>query len=379
MANELNGLIPILYAALQQVARELVGLIPAVTRNMTADAAAVGQTVRVPITPISENSDVVPGIPPPLNGTAFSYRDLVINKQRRSRPIVWTGNEQVEIRGQLNQILVNQYAQSIRSLVNEIEQDLALELIMGAIEAGNVYGTPGTPLFDGSLADGAQMAKILDDAPAPTLGRQFVANTTVGANIRSLANLTNVAAAGDDDMLRRGVFGDILGFAVRQSAGFKTINSGAGANYAINGGNAEGDTTLIVDGGSGVINKGAIITIAGDLHKYIVTQDVPSGGTTIIIAGGLKQDAANDAAITVGAAYLPSAGFTTDAAVLATRLPAIPEGGDNAKDTYVMTDAVSGLSVQAALYGQYLQNFVELRLAWGCKSVNPSFSVAMIS
>jgi hypothetical protein len=360
------------------VGRELVGAIPSVTRNMTADTAAVGQTVRVPITPPSDNSDVVPGVDPPYDGTDFGFRDIVINKRRRAKPIVWTGDEEVEVGGQLNQILVNQYAQSMRSLVNEVEIDTALELVMGALEAGNVYGTAGATPFNGGLADLAQIAKILDDRGAPQVGRQFVANTAVGASLRSLTNLTNVAEAGENDMLRRGVFGDLLGFAVRQSAGFRPFDPGTGDGYLINGAAPAGSTELTVDTGTGAIRKGAIITIAGDTNKYVVAEAVPSGGTVIKIVGGLKKNAADNAVITLGAAFLPSVGFTSDAVVLATRLPALPRNGDKARDITVITDAVSGLSFQAAMYTEYLQNLVELRLAWGVKSVNPEFSSVLL-
>jgi hypothetical protein len=376
--NGLDDLIPILYEALQVVARELLGVIPAASRSMTANAAAVGQTIRVPVTPPSENSDVLPGIEPPYDGTDFGCVDLVISKMRRAKPIVWTGNEEIEVGGQLNQILVNQYAQSIRSLTNEVETDVALELVMGALLAGNVYGTAGTTPFNGGLGDLAQIAKILDDRGAPQTGRQFAANTTVGAALRSLTHLTNVDKAGDNDMLRRGVFGDLLGFAVRQSAGFKPFNPGTGAGYLINGGAAAGETELTIDTGSGVINKGAIITIAGDPNKYVVAETVSSGGTVIKIVGGLKQDAADNTAITLGAPFLPSVGFTSDAIVLATRLPALPGRGDSAKDITVITDVVSGLSLQAAMYTRYMQNLVELRLCWGVKAVNPKFSSVLL-
>ena len=49
--NTLTNLIPALYASLDVVSRELVGLIPAVTLDARASAAAVGQSVYVDVAP----------------------------------------------------------------------------------------------------------------------------------------------------------------------------------------------------------------------------------------------------------------------------------------------------------------------------------------
>jgi N-acetyl-beta-hexosaminidase len=68
--NTLTNLIPDTYAALDVVARELVGFIPAVTRDMGADRVAVGQTLRVPQTPANAaGRDIVPAM-------AFSVAEI---------------------------------------------------------------------------------------------------------------------------------------------------------------------------------------------------------------------------------------------------------------------------------------------------------------
>ena len=66
--NTLTGLIPTLYAALNVVSREMVGLIPAVNRDSSAERAAVGQVVRSPIAAAGDLEDIVPGEQPKNSG-----------------------------------------------------------------------------------------------------------------------------------------------------------------------------------------------------------------------------------------------------------------------------------------------------------------------
>lgn len=376
--NNLDALIPVLYAALDIVSREIVGMIPAVSRDATADFAAKGQLVTVPVTHKRGTVDIVEGTPPSGSGDDFSHVHVSITKSKIADPIVWTGEEQLSVGGQLNQMIVDQYAQAIRALINEMEADLCFQGVLGAIGVGNIYGTAGTLPFNGSLADMAQLVKILDDIGAPASGRQGVFNTAVIAAMRSLVNLTSVDSAGTPETLRRGIIGNVFDVAVRASGGFKIIEPGAGSGYLLNGAANQGATELTVDTGSGAINKGALITIAGDSNQYVVTDKVLSGGTVIKIAGGLKQGAADNAAITLGAPYLPSVAFSRDAVLLAARLPAMPSGGDEAKDVTIIGDPVSGLSLQVALYGGYRQNRVEIGMAWGTASISPEHSVALI-
>lgn len=53
-------------------------------------------------------------------------------------------------------------------------------------------------------------------------------------------------------------------------------------------------------------------------------------------------------------------------------LPAMPEGGDNADDVMNVTDPISGITFQIALYRQYRQVRYEVGLAWGVSSVKPA-------
>jgi hypothetical protein len=374
----LNGLIPVLYAALDVVSREFIGMIPSVSRDATADMVARNGKLTFPVTNKRGTIEITPGNEPTYTEKDFGTVDVVIDHIKTADPIKWNGEEYRAVGGQYPTMIMDQYTQAMRAIANDIESCLCLEAVMGAITEGHVYGTPGTPLFSGSISDLSQVKKILDDAGSPRGGRSAVINTTSESALNSLTNLTNVNKYGNDDVLRRGVITELLGFMIRTSGQFSLIEPGAGSGYLLNGAAAEGTTELTVDTGSGTINKGAIITIAGDATKYIVTENVASGGTLIKISGGLKKDAADNAAITVGAAYLPNVAFSRDGVLLAVRQPYLPPGGDRAEDVIVIADPVSGLSFQVAVYKGYLENRVEIRAAWGVKTINPDHTCAII-
>jgi hypothetical protein len=367
--NTLDNLIPYLYTARDVVSREMADLIRFVSRDATADMAAEGQTINVPKTRKRDVHDIG-DTPPSGSGNDFGTIPIVIDHFKVADPIVWNGEEERGVGDKLNQMRLNQFVQAIRSLVNNIEDNLAYKGILAAITSGNVYGAAGTPPFSGSLTDMAGIAKMFDDIGAPQTERAFIGNSTAIRQMRSLGILTAADQAGSDITLRTGRLLSIFGFAIGQSGGFKRMEPGAGTGYTINGAQAQGNTTLTVDGGSGAINKGALITIAGDPNKYIVTDDVSSGGTAIKISGGLKQAAADNVAITIGTAYIPSLAFTSDALVLAARQPYLPMGGDEADDVLVLTDEFTGLSFQAALYPGYRKKRIEIAICYGIAAPN---------
>jgi hypothetical protein len=368
--NNLTGLIPILYAALQIVSRELVGLIPATSRNMTANGAALNQIIRVPVTPESTNQDITPGTPPANGGTNFDFVDMAITKNRIAKPIVWNGDEQISVGAQLNQMMVNQYAQAMRGLVNEVERDTCYAAVIGAAEAGNVYGTAGITPFPAStgLADLAQIKKLQDDLGTPIGDRHLVINTATGAALRSLEKLTNVDQAGENDMLRRGVLSNLMGYAVRESGGYMPLDPGTATGITLSAGAAAGAEVFAVTALGGTINPGALISLAG--NYYTVTAPALAGATSINISPKVKEDITSGAAGTIIASYLPNVAFSRDFIYLITRTPAMPNEGDNAKDILSISDPVSGLSFQVVLYGDYRQVRIEIGLAWGVKAVN---------
>lgn len=382
-ANTLTNLITTMYNALDVVSRELVGFIPAVTSDMTMARAAVGQTVRSPVTPAATATDITPAVTPPNDGDHnIGSVAMTITKARRV-PVRWNGEEKLGLDNNgasYNVILRDQFAQAMRTLVNEVEADVASL----HVKASRAYGTAGTTPFASDLSDTAQVRKILADNGAPMGDLQMVFDTSAGAKMRTLTQLTKANEANDATLLRRGVLLDVHGFALRESAQVKTHTKGTGASATTdNAGYAVGATVItLASAGTGTIVAGDAITFAGDTNKYIVASgdaDVSNGGTITLAAPGLRQAiAASATAITVVNNSARNMGFARSAIVLATRAPALPEQGDSAVDRMIVQDPVSGLAFEISLYLQYRQIQYEVALAWGYEMVKPAHATVLL-
>lgn len=367
MANTLTSLLPDAFAALDTVSRELVGLIPAVTRDATVERAAVGQVVRSPVAPASTASDITPGVTPPNDGDQTIGNVTVSISKSRRVPIRWAGEEKRHLdNGGPGQsvIIRDQFAQAFRTLVNEAESDLAA-LYAGASRA---YGTASTTPFAtaGDYTDASNALRILLDNGAQSLDRHLVINTAAGANLRGKQGGRGVDAEGSDRILRQGVLLDVHGFAIRESAQIKTPAIGTGASYTTNtAGYAVGATAITLITGTGTILAGDVITFAGDSNKYVVASALAGGVVTLAKPGLRVAIPASATAVTVVAAAAKSMAFTRDAIVLAHRLPALPPDGDLAVDRQTVQDPVSGLAFEIAMYPQYRQMQYEVSAAWG--------------
>lgn len=386
MANTLTNLVPDLYSALDVVSREMVGFIPAVTRDSTVDRAALNQTVRSFVAPASTAGDITPGVTPPDDGDqAIGNVSLSITKSRRV-PIRWNGEQTLGVNSNgpgSAAIRVNQIAQAMRTLVNEIESDLA-----GLhIAASRAYGTATTDPFASTLGDPAQLRKILVDNGNGATDMQLVISTSAGAAMRTLAQLTKANEAADTGLLRQGVLLDIHGFAIRESAQVARPTAGTMASAtSTSAAFTVGQTAIpLATAGTGLVAAGDVITFANDTNKYVIASVVfaganPASGDTITLAApGLRlAQGAATRAITVVAISGRNMGFSRHALVLATRLPALPDGGDLATDRTTITDSRSGLSFEIAMYAQYRQMQYEISAAWGVKNVKPEHSAILL-
>lgn len=375
MANTLTNLIPDVYTALDVVSRELVGIVPAMTRDATYERAAVGQNVRVFVAPAATATDITPGVTPPDDGDqTIGNVNMTITKAKRV-PFRWNGEQTRGINnggpGTLS-IQQNQIAQAIRTLVNLMEADAA-NLVL---QASRATGTAGSTPFASTLTDTAQCRKILEDNGAPLTDLHLVVDTTAAANMRTLTQLTKANEAGGSQTLRYGSLLNLHGFDIGESAQIPTpaIGTSNNAGTTNTAGYAVGATSItLAAAGTGTILAGDIITFTGDTNKYVVTTGIASlaaGGTIVIAAPGLRKAiAASNVTVTVVGSSTRNFFFARNAIAGAFRLPALPDGGDLAKDRAIITDPLSGLSFEIAMYPQYRQMQYEISAAWGVAMV----------
>lgn len=383
MANTLTSLIPDLFAALDVVSRELVGFIPAITVDAGVERAAVGQQVRVPITPAAAAEDVTPGqLPPDTGDQTIDNTPITISKSR-AVPFRWTGEEQRGVNtgpGYLT-IRQGQIAQAFRTLCNEVEADIAGRYV----RASRAFGTAGTTPFGGggtpNLVDAANVLKILKDNGCPETDLHLIIDTSAGVNLRSVPNLTRANEAGGDSLLRQGILLDIFGMAIRESAQVKLHTKGTGTGYLVNNGAGilVGGTIVAVDTGTGTIIAGDVITFAADAVNKYINGTALAGGQIVLNKPGIRtQTIPDNNALTIGNNYRANLAFHRSAMILAARPPALPEEGDMAVDRMIITDPRSGLSFEIAKYLQYRRVRYEVALAWGVENIKPEHTAILL-
>lgn len=377
MPNVYTSLVPAAYRALNVVSRELVGFIPSVQLDPSADELAQGQTIYIPQAPVnSAGKDIAPAMAFP----AAAYQTIASKSHALSKarafPFSWTGEDQKNLNAGAGYLSINeqQIAQAIRAAVNEVEVDVATAAAAGASRA---FGA--TAATAPILSDWAQAKKILDDNGAPMSDRTSVFDTTAGVALRGTSNLYKVNEAADQGLIRQGTLGSLYGFALRESAQIQTPTKGTGGSATVNNaGYAIGATTLTLSAaGTGTILAGDILTFAGDSNKYVVASagtagaDVSVGGTIVLAAPGLRVAmSAATKAITVFGTSARNTAFSRNAILLSTRIPAIAQG-DLTSFREIITDPNSGISFELRqVPGDRMVHF-EIGLCWGVTVIKP--------
>jgi hypothetical protein len=383
--NTLTNLIPDLYADLDIVSRELVGMIPAVTLDASLARGKVGQKVFIPQAPTNTSSSIVPNMIVPAEADQTIGSVSVEISKSKTVAFTWDGEEErgLNTGPGISSIWRGQFAQALRVLVNEMEADLCgLQA-----KASRAFGVANALPFNtaGDFSDASQVLKILKDNGTPLSDNQLVMNTAAGANF--LGKQADANRQGADSILRQGVFLTVAGMDLRESG--RIVSQTAGSMASATTSNAAllvGQTVLpLAAAGTGVVAAGDIISLANDTNKYVVTAvdfagANPGASDTITIAqpGIRVAQSAATRAITVTATSSRNLAFNRSAIVLAQRLPERPSAGDMAIDVTTITDPRSGLSFEVAVYPGYRKVRYEVACAWGFEMIKPEHAALLI-
>ena len=386
MANTLTDLAPDLYAALDVVSRELVGMIPSVTVDARVNQAAVGQIVRSHVVPAANALiDNTPAMAFPTAAyQTIGNQEITITKSK-SAPFSWQGNEQDLLASGAGYMSVraNQMAQAMRKLVNDMEADLCALYATTSRAAGTV----GTVPFVSNTAALSAARKVLVDNGAPISDLQLVIDTNAGANLQTLFNINSARDQAAANLSDQGILTTIGSTQVRESAQIYTPTAGAMASATSTAAVFTVGQTVIplATAGTGVVAAGDVITFANDTNQYNVASvsfagaNPASGDTITLAAPGLrKAQSAATRAITVLAASPRNMAFSRSAIVLATRMPERPAEGDLALDVMTIQDPRSGIAFEVSIYPGVRMVTYHIGLAWGVKNIKPEHTAQLL-
>lgn len=366
--NVLTALAPTLYSAAQTVSAEPFGVVDAISATFDDKGVALGDSVKVPVAPTRAGENFTPAATADTGAAATA--DSIAVTITKSRKVSWAlSGEQLRSleNGGNDMEWARQLAeQGMRTLRNEAEADAALAIKYGASRA---YGTAGQTPFAADLTALTNIRKILKDNGAPLADLQFVMDTSAELNLSNLGIIQQAYQAGSDAERRSGMLGRQFGFALKSSAGIALHDNGSGASYITNipspGTLALKSRTIGLDGGTGTIVSGDVITFNGDTNKYVVNTAL-TAGDLVIGRPGLRKTLADGVACAVGADYTPNMAFERSAVVGVMRPPLVPS---NPTINQMLISDGKGMTYLMLDISQYGQRTWEIHLAWGFKVV----------
>jgi hypothetical protein len=367
MANDLSALRPVYFSAAHVVSRELAGFIAGANVNFDSQGAALDESIKVPRVGDVSGGDYTPAMTTTAgDDTTPTSDDLTIDK---SRVATWNMKHEDERSlnnaGNFGEFQRQKAAEAMRVLVNELESDLATEAYQNGSRA---VGTAGTTPFGSNFDSVADIKKVLDDNGAPT-DRCLVVDTSAGANARKLTAAGFLAGADARGDVESGDLLRIHGFGIKESAQISQHTKGTGSGYLIDNASNEvvGERTLTLDTGTGTILAGDVITHASDsVNKYLVNTAL-TGGDVVIGRPGLKVQADDDDAVTVGNSYTPNVAFARSALAAVVRPPIIDP--NPAMQTMLVGDDQTGLTfLLVRVIGDGMDTY-RVHLVWGKKAI----------
>ena len=371
MANVLTTVIPKLLAQGLLALRENAVMPRLVNNDYSALAAQRGDVINVPIPSAVTAMAVTAAINVPANADQTPTVAQINLNNWWEAPFHMSDKDMKEA---MSGFIPMQASEAIKALANKIDQQ-----IMSLYK--KVYGfsgTVGTTPFSASVAEATEARKVLNNQLCPMDNRRMMIDPNAEANALGLRAFQDMSFSGSAQGIQEGMINRKLGFDWFMDQNAPThLNGAQDGAYTVNGVNALGSTSLVVQAGTGALKEGDTFTIAGDTQTYIVAADYVGGAGTVTIAPGLKVATGGAEVITfkgiLSTTYEQNLAFHRDAFAFASR-PLTDVGTGLGSIIQAAVDPVSGLTLRLEVSRQYKQTRFSYDILYGYACVRPELA-----
>ena len=295
-------------------------------RDYSSTFATQGATIRVRKPTVMKANEFVAGQPVQAQDIVEDSVDVTLDKIAT----VDVNIEAIEMATSIEDLNRQVIRPAAIALAEKINKDGLAQYAF----AGGTLGTAGTTP-DG-LDDFAEARKYLNAQRAPLSERRAVWDVEADAKFTQIGNLVKVNEAGTATALREGEIGRVFGIDNYMSQGIEKHTTHGAGTVLVDGAANAGATKIHVDGVTTALVEGDTFTINGDttVYRVVGAGKLQTGDQDLEITPALAKNAADNAAITLGAAYVPNLVFHRNAIAFVTRPLVAPAGADSYTTSY---------------------------------------------
>ena len=378
MANTISSeLMPRIIGRAREYLRNNNQFLASTEMDYQMEAAQLGQVISVGYASDLTAAEVTAANTAPApSANTIGAKNITLDKEYKTS-FSLTGKEVQD--HQLASSFEKQIDSAIAGYIDQVNKDLWAQYY----KIPYAKGVAGTGFF-ASNADGlTNVDLLLTTNKCPTRDRKMVSTLKDYAAALSLDNVQNANTYGGNEVIRRGVIQDLLGFEVMRDQQCPTHTAGAGitsdpvASATLAG---VASVTITCDSGDAcVLAKGDIIEF-GDGYSYAVQADVAIGngetGNITLDRGleaplvGTENPALATTDSTFGTSLVQVAGDFTGYGIAA-RLPMAEVMGYGTQgDHFPISDPVTGFPCMLSIYPQYKQVAFEVSGIYGINVID---------
>jgi P22 coat protein - gene protein 5 len=348
------------------------------TTGLRSDAVMRNGVTHVIVPPEFTARDVIPGPVPPASGAVPNPGMVPVtlsNHKEVNFPLTATHIALIESSSEAVPMFLRQAVAPIVELISDSIASLYRSVY-------NAVGTPGTPLFTVSPQAAQQAKTLLTRSRCPRYGRHLVLSSDAYGHATGLESFRSVIHSGSPEALREGEISRGYGFDWHEDLAIDSNNhvAGTAAGYLVNrSAPVAGNTTIVVDTGTGTFVVGDIFTVAGDAQQYVVTAAYAGGAGTISFSPAARVAWADNAAITRMASHNVALAFHPYAFAFDSRPEASVSIAGVKSNFMTFVDEITGVALRLEIREEYHQLGFYMSCLWGSAFVDARLACRLVS